>query len=118
MVSSLQLPPTAEVSPIDYSDKSSPSESKEDVVYMDSRATSISVDKYPLAERTSSDPASSLGDAVLRLLRLRAKRPEHSLDSVATQNSVFDTEQGEYYQPRADWEVSKGLQIPTAWKSH
>lgn len=44
-------------------------------------------------------------DALYHVLGIR-KRNTQDLDEVATQPSVYDTAQAEFYQPRADWEVS------------
>ena len=60
----------------------------------------------PLADRASADPATGFGDAILRLLKIRKKRAGIDLDSVATQESVFDTDQGVYYHPKPTYEVS------------
>jgi hypothetical protein len=60
----------------------------------------------PLADRKSADPATGLGDAILRLLKFRKKRAGVDLDSVATQESVFDTDQGVFYHPKPSYEVS------------
>ena len=97
--------------PVPASEKSiSRDDSKEDLSDgLRSRADSI--EKVPLADRATQDPSSSLGDAILRLLRLRKRRPEHDLDSIATQSSVFDTEQAEFYKPKDDWEVSKVIAL-------
>lgn len=44
-------------------------------------------------------------DALYHVLGIRKRNPQ-DLDEVATQPSVYDTTQAEFYQPRADWEVS------------
>jgi hypothetical protein len=63
----------------------------------------------PLADRKTADPATGLGDAILRLLKFRKKRAGVDLDSVATQESVFDTDQGVFYHPKPSYEVSSCL---------
>jgi hypothetical protein len=65
------------------------------------------VDRPPLADRSAADPASGFGDAILRLLKLRKKRAGVDLDSIATQESVFDTDQGVFYHPKPSYEVSR-----------
>lgn len=63
----------------------------------------------PLADRKDADPASGFGDAILRLLKIRKKRAGVDLDSVATQESVFDTDQGVFYHPKPSYEVGNVL---------
>jgi hypothetical protein len=62
--------------------------------------------KAPLASRKTAYNAvrGPVTDAIYSFLRLQ-KRNGQDLDEVATQPSVYDTEQAEFYQPRADWEV-------------
>jgi hypothetical protein len=63
--------------------------------------------KAPLASRRTAYNVVTgpVTDALYHVLRIR-KRNGQDLDEVATQPSVFDTEQAEFYQPKADWEVS------------
>lgn len=69
--------------------------------------------KAPLASRTTAYNVTTgpVTDALYSFLGIR-KRRGTDLDEVATQPSVFDTDQAEFYQPRADWEVSRRL-LPT-----
>ncbi|GHJ84951.1 hypothetical protein NliqN6_1353, partial [Naganishia liquefaciens] len=69
----------------------------------------------PLADRTSADPATGFGDAILRLLKIRKKRAGIDLDSVATQESVFDTDQGVYYHPKPTFENFAAFDINFRW---
>ena len=62
----------------------------------------------PLAERTKAFDTGygPITDALCNLFRIRGKaHRSESLDEVATQPSVYDTPQAEFFQPRADWEV-------------
>lgn len=43
-------------------------------------------------------------------LHIRRRRLA-DLDDVATQQSVFDTDQAEFFQPRDDWEVCSGTRL-------
>jgi hypothetical protein len=70
------------------------------------------IERPPLADRSAADPASGFGDAILRLLKLRKKRAGVDLDSIATQESVFDTDQGVFYYPKPSYEVSRNSRIP------
>jgi hypothetical protein len=107
---------TSAVSVLPSEKSISPNESKEDL--SDGlRSRADSGEKVSLADRATQDPSSSLGDAILRLLRLRKRRPDHDLDSVATQSSVFDTDQAEFYRPKHDWEVSLGEKVE-AWRHY
>lgn len=67
-------------------------------------------EKEPLASRkypynVTTGPVT---DALYSFLRIR-KRKAEDLDEVATQPSVYDTDQAEFYQPRSDWEVSNDI---------
>jgi len=63
--------------------------------------------KGPLASRQTAYNVVTgpVTDALYHVLGIR-KRNGQDLDEVATQPSVYDTAQAEFYQPRADWEVS------------
>lgn len=63
--------------------------------------------KAPLASRPTAYNVVTgpVTDALYHVLGIR-KRNGQDLDEVATQPSVYDTAQAEFYQPRADWEVS------------
>ena len=67
--------------------------------------------KGPLASRQTAYivVTGPVTDALYHVLGIR-KRNAQDLDEVATRPSVYDTAQAEFYQPRADWEVS--LVIP------
>lgn len=60
----------------------------------------------PVAGRTSPYEVryGPVTDWVYHHLWIKRRRVE-DLDDVATQESVFDGPQAEFYQPRADWEV-------------
>jgi hypothetical protein len=62
--------------------------------------------KSPLASRQTAYNVVTgpVTDALYHVLGIR-KRNGQDLDEVATQPSVYDTAQAEFYQPRADWEV-------------
>jgi hypothetical protein len=62
--------------------------------------------KAPLASRKTAYNVTTgpVTDALYSFLGLK-KRKGTDLDEVATQPSVYDTDQAEFYQPRADWEV-------------
>lgn len=62
--------------------------------------------KAPLASRQTAYNivTGPVTDALYHVLGIR-KRNGQDLDEVATQPSVYDTAQAEFYQPRADWEV-------------
>lgn len=97
------------------SETSSATESKSPSIKETPYATSenektVLTNRPPLADRKDADPATSFGDAVLRLLKIRKKRAGVDLNSVATQESVFDTDQGVYYHPRPSYEV--GCRFP------
>jgi hypothetical protein len=70
--------------------------------------TLSSSEKAPLASRKSpyNVVTGPVTDALFSFLRIR-KRKAEDLDEVATQPSVYDTDQAEFYQPRSDWEVSR-----------
>lgn len=92
------------------SETSSASDSKSPSIKETPYATSenektVLTNRPPLADRKDADPATGFGDAVLRLLKIRKKRAGVDLNSVATQESVFDTDQGVYYHPRPSYEV-------------
>jgi hypothetical protein len=72
--------------------------------------TPTSTSKAPLASRQTAYNVVTgpVTDALYHVLGLR-KRNGQDLDEIATQPSVYDTAQAEFYQPRADWEVSLGL---------
>jgi hypothetical protein len=63
--------------------------------------------KAPLASRQTAYNVVTgpVTDALYHVLGIR-KRNGQDLDEIATQPSVYDTAQAEFYQPRADWEVS------------
>lgn len=65
-------------------------------------------EKEPLASRKYpyNVVTGPVTDAMYSFLRIRPRKAE-DLDEVATQPSVFDTDQAEFYQPRSDWEVSR-----------
>lgn len=86
---------------IDVKEVSYPSSENDEKAVLTSRA--------PLADRKAADPATGFGDAILRLLKIRKKRAGVDLDSVATQESVFDTDQGVFYHPRPSYEVRFAL---------
>ena len=64
-------------------------------------------EKEPLASRKYpyNVVTGPVTDALYSVLGIR-KRKSEDLDEVATQPSVFDTDQAEFYQPRSDWEAS------------
>mgnify|MGYP006876499409 CR=1 FL=1 len=48
-------------------------------------------------------------DSIINFFKIRRNKGEKTdLDDIATQPSVFDGPHAEFYQPRADWEVSTG----------
>ena len=63
--------------------------------------------KAPLASRKTAYNVVTgpVTDTLYHVLRIR-KRNGQDLDEVATQPSVYDTAQAQFYQPKADWEVS------------
>jgi hypothetical protein len=69
--------------------------------------TPTSTSKAPLAGRQTAYNVVTgpVTDALYHVLGIR-KRNGQDLDEVATQPSVYDTAQAEFYQPRSDWEVS------------
>jgi hypothetical protein len=69
--------------------------------------TPTSTSKAPLASRQTAYNVVTgpVTDALYHVLGIR-KRNGQDLDEIATQPSVYDTAQAEFYQPRADWEVS------------
>ncbi|KAJ9092913.1 hypothetical protein QFC21_006625 [Naganishia friedmannii] len=85
--------PTVDVKEVAYQNSENDTEEKAPIV-----------DRSPLADRSAADPASGFGDAILRLLKLRKKRAGVDLDSIATQESVFDTDQGVFYHPKPSYE--------------
>lgn len=64
-------------------------------------------EKAPLASRKTpyNVVTGPVTDALYSFLRIRKRRAD-DLDEVATQPSVYDTDQAEFYHPRSDWEVS------------
>ena len=76
--------------------------------------TPTSTSKAPLASRQTAYNVVTgpVTDALYHVLGIR-KRNGQDLDEIATQPSVYDTAQAEFYQPRADWEVS--LDLPVAY---
>lgn len=58
----------------------------------------------PLATRVAIDADNSITNHLLLFLRIRKRKAFDGLDEVATQPSVFDTEQAEHYRPIASWE--------------
>ncbi|GAA6038411.1 hypothetical protein JCM8097_007635 [Rhodosporidiobolus ruineniae] len=68
--------------------------------------------KDDLAPR--SEP-TSLGDFVLRALRLRKQRPRPDPDSIATTVSVYDGPFAEEYQPIPEWENLRNFDPSFRW---
>jgi hypothetical protein len=71
-----------------------------------------------LASRPNAYPTKRgpVTDAVVNFFSLRRKdRDTELLDDIATQPSVFDTEQAEHYQPRADWENIEAFDPTFRW---
>ncbi|CED82286.1 Permease of the major facilitator superfamily [Phaffia rhodozyma] len=64
----------------------------------------LASDIPPLADRASIDGNATIGSKILIALRLKKRPAVHGLDSIATQPSVYDTAQAEFYKPRSDWE--------------
>lgn len=79
--------------PDDFSDKGSGTLTPQEKAPLASRKTPYNVVTGPVT------------DALYSFLRIRQRKVE-DLDEVATQPSVYDTAQAEFYQPRSDWEVS------------
>lgn len=71
-------------------------------------------EKAPLASRKTpyNVVTGPVTDALYSFLRIRKRRVD-DLDEVATQPSVYDTDQAEFYQPRDDWEVSRLFYVIT-----
>ena len=85
-----------------------PDEAPDDVSEKEAGSGTLTPDsKAPLASRKTAYNVTTgpVTDALYSFLRIR-KRKGTDLDEVATQPSVYDTDQAEFYQPRADWEVS------------
>lgn len=107
-----QLPTTPPPAPVDPIELNRPSQASA----TSSSSTSFDDEKKresafvtvegipPLAERTAVDSDSSITASLARFLRLRKRKAFDGLDEVATQPSVYDTEQAAHYTPRADWE--------------
>jgi hypothetical protein len=71
-----------------------------------------------LASRPNAYPTKRgpVTDAVVNFFSLRRKhRDTELLDDIATQPSVYDTEQAEHYQPRDDWENIEAFDPTFRW---
>lgn len=85
-----------------------PNEVPDDISEKEAASGTLTPDsKAPLASRKTAYNVTTgpVTDALYSFLGIR-KRVAEDLDEVATQPSVYDTDQAEYYQPKADWEVS------------
>ena len=69
-----------------------------------------------LAERSHAYPIryGRVTDAFLRLFQTKRYDTEF-LDDIATQPSVYDGEQAQYYQPRDDWENIEAFDPAFRW---
>lgn len=74
------------------------------IIDLDEKRRGSHESRAPLADREDLDPASTFGQALLVWLRIRKPSTINHLDAIATQESVFDGELAEHYQPRSDWE--------------
>jgi hypothetical protein len=71
-----------------------------------------------LASRPNAYPTKRgpVTDAVVNFFSLRRKHHDTELlDDIATQPSVYDTEQAEHYQPRDDWENIEAFDPTFRW---
>jgi hypothetical protein len=107
-VTSTQLAITP-VDPIDLQTPASPATSSSSASSIDEkkqidRAFVTVAGIPPLADRAAVDSDSSITNHILLFLRLRKRKTFDGLDEVATQPSVYDTEQAEFYRPIAAWE--------------
>jgi hypothetical protein len=67
----------------------------------------------PHAYPTKRGPVT---DAVVNFFSMRRKhRDTELLDDIATQPSVYDGEQAQHYQPRADWENIEAFDPSFRW---
>jgi len=67
----------------------------------------------PHAYPTKRGPVT---DAVVNFFSIKKRyRDTELLDDIATQPSVYDTEQAEHYQPRADWENIEAFDPSFRW---
>lgn len=69
----------------------------------------------PLADRAALDSDNSFTNHLLLFFRIRKRRAFDGLDEVATQPSVFDTEQADFYRPIATWENIKAFDPLFRW---
>lgn len=102
------IDPTIAVASPNFSSSSSVSDEKKD-----NGAFELVKEFPPLATREALDSDNTLTNHLLQLLRIRKRKAYDCLDEVATQPSVYDTEQSEYYTPRADYEVLLYPSSPT-----
>jgi hypothetical protein len=97
---------------------------------LDGRTDSISEKGIPSGTQTPGSLYTNIPDLAVRKhaydsdlgpvsdwfahhLHIRRRRAA-DLDDVATQPSVYDTDQAEFFQPRDDWEVSIGTSLLTS----
>jgi hypothetical protein len=85
---------------------------------IDEKAGSEISHSSTLASRPNVYPTKRgpVTDAVVNFFSLRRKhRDTELLDDIATQPSVYDTEQAEHYQPRDDWENIEAFDPTFRW---
>jgi hypothetical protein len=85
---------------------------------IDEKAGSEISHSSTLASRPNAYPTKRgpVTDAVVNFFSLRRKhRDTELLDDIATQPSVYDTEQAEHYQPRDDWENIEAFDPTFRW---
>lgn len=114
--------PSFQISPIEESDSPSDRTSfqSKDQVDKKNGVDATPLDPTGLATRETVRMEAALGDAILRFFRIRKgpKADQYDLDAVATQPSIWDSENLEEYKQlyiHPKWENSKAFDPSFRW---